>query len=108
MHNCDLVLSPAFRNDLNEIEEYIGDSSPAAARKVVRDIVSKVETLKIFPESGPVFKSVAILKMNLRFFSCGSYMILYSYEDEIISVLRVLHMKRNIAALVEDEEGETV
>lgn len=98
-------IGPVFYQDLEEIESFIADDNPKAARKVIDEIVRRTKTLKVFPEQGPILKSAAPFKTNYRFLISGKYMILYKFHDSTVFVQRAVHVKRNVAALLEDEEG---
>ncbi|MEH1941151.1 MAG: type II toxin-antitoxin system RelE/ParE family toxin [Nostoc sp.] len=66
--------SDAAIQDLDEICEYIGRSSPKAASKLFDDIRSKCKLVASFPNMG---KSYGRLVPNLRGFVVNYYIIFY-------------------------------
>ena len=50
MTRCDF--HPEVENDFAEIWDFIADDSPAAADKVIADILDAIETLAPFPHQG--------------------------------------------------------
>jgi len=95
-------VNPVAAADLKEIKDYIAKDDPEAAQRTVKDIVSKIEGLLEFPEIGTLLASKIKLKSKYRYLISGPYYIFYVYENKIVSVQRVLHTKRDIAALILD------
>jgi plasmid stabilization system protein ParE len=100
-------INPIALADLREIMEPISHDSPETALRIVREIVSRYESLAEFPEMGvslanklrsnfPQIK----LKSNYRYLVCGQYLVFYVYEGETVSINRILHTKRNSMALL--------
>ncbi|MDD3268490.1 MAG: type II toxin-antitoxin system RelE/ParE family toxin [Syntrophomonadaceae bacterium] len=100
---AEIRFNPLANSDLQGIKEYIAEDNPDAALKIIRDIIAKIETLKAFPEMTPLLSSKIKQKGKYRFLVCGQYLVFYFYEDNIVSVQRVLHAKRNFAALFLDD-----
>lgn len=96
-------VNPVAAADLQEIMDYIAQDNPDAAQKTVKDIVSKIEGLLEFPEIGTQLAPKIKLKNKYRYLVSGPYYIFYVYENKIVSVQRVLHTKRDIAALIPDQ-----
>jgi len=95
-------VNPIAAADLQEIKDYIAQDNPDAAQKTVKDIVSKIEGLLEFPETGTLLASKIKLKSKYRYLVSGPYYIFYIYKNKIVSVQRVLHTKRDIVALISD------
>ena len=95
-------VNPVAAADLKEIKDYIAKDDAEAAQRTVKDIVLKIEGLLEFPEIGTLLASKIKLKSKYRYLISGPYYIFYVYENKIVSVQRVLHTKRDIAALILD------
>ncbi len=77
------------RDRLKDIEEYIAQENPKAARKPVRGIILKVaEQLTSYPSSG---KAGRINGTRERVFSGHPYIVVYSVSSGNIHVLTVFH-----------------
>ena len=95
-------VNPVVVADLQEIRDYITLDNPDAAQKTIKNIISKIESLLEFPEIGSLLAFKIKIKSKYRYLVSGPYYIFYVYENKIVSVQRVLHTKRDIAALIPD------
>ena len=84
--------------DLQEIEDYIARDSPLYAVRVTNRIVEAVERLEEFPRSGRIVPEYG--NASLREVIEGSYRIVYTWGDEVITVLRVVHAARDFERVV--------
>ena len=98
----EIRVNPLAAADLQEIKDYITRDNPDAAQKTVKSILSKIESLLEFPELGSLLAPKIKLKSKYRYLVSGPYYIFYVHENNIVSVQRVLHTKRDIAALITD------
>lgn len=88
-----LTLTPAAREDLLALWQYIAaDNSPAADR-VIDDLLDCSECLAAFPSLGPDRPDLA---PNVRYFPRGSYLIVYRPEPHGVEVLRYVHAERDL------------
>ncbi len=92
-------ISPRARLDLDEIWEFIASDSVAAADRVKEELQQSIRNLGLFPGKGHVRSDVR--DQTLRFWSVYSYMIAYCYDDEFITVVRIVHGQRNMGPLLE-------
>jgi addiction module RelE/StbE family toxin len=78
--------------DLDEIAAYIGQDSPAAAARVVLELIDQTEMLL----SGHPALGRAGRVLGTRELVIGSlpHIVAYRVRDEAIEVLRVLHASR--------------
>jgi len=96
----EIRVNPLAAADLQEIKDYITQDNPDAAQKTVKDILSKIDSLLEFPEIGSLLAPKIKLKSKYRYLVSGPYYIFYVHENNIVSVQRVLHTKRDIATLI--------
>ena len=82
--------------NLSAIENYIAKDSPNQARKVINEILDYAEELKIFPLRGSVILELS--DMKLRQLIKYSYRIVYSFEGNVVTVVAVIHVRRDITA----------
>jgi len=79
--------------DLEDIENYISEDSPAVARKFISRIFDRIDQLYMYPESGkflPEIKDNKLCELLLN-----KYRIIYRIVDEEhIDVIRVIHGAR--------------
>jgi len=79
--------------DLEDIENYISEDSPAVARKFISRIFDRIDQLYMYPESGKFLPEIKDNK--LRELLLNKYRIIYRIVDEEhIDVIRVIHGAR--------------
>lgn len=101
--SVQIRINPVAANDLKEIKEYISLDNPEAASEIVREIILKIESLIDFPEMGSLITQKINLKSKYRYVICGQFQIFYVHEKGVISIQRILHGKRDIMTLLDDE-----
>jgi toxin ParE1/3/4 len=80
-------------NDLDDIRSWYADQRvPAVGDKLLREIVSQVERLGAFPESGRVVPEFGIA--NLREIICSPFRIIYRLDESKVRVVRVWRSER--------------
>lgn len=96
-------INPLATADLQEIKNYIAEDNIDASIKTIKEIINKIESLSRFPEMGTLLMYKIKLKSKYRYVVSGQYLIFYIYDDNIISVQRVLHAKRDYVTLLKDQ-----
>ena len=80
-------------NDLDDIRSWYADQQvPAVGDKLLREIVSQVEKLGAFPESGRIVPEFGIA--NLRELICSPFRIIYRLDESKVRVVRVWRSER--------------
>ncbi len=97
-------INPVANTDLRKIKKYISEDSVEAATKIVKDIIEKIENLADFPEMETMLMNKISLKSKYRYIICGQYLIFYIYENNIVSIQRVLHGKRDYMSLLKNDD----
>ena len=98
-----IVFSPLANHDLESIWSSLAEEceNPRAASKVIDSILSRVELLADFPESGTPLSSISPLSTSYRFVVAGSYLAFYRVGDSVF-IDRVLSSKSDyLKALLE-------
>lgn len=85
-----LAYSQAAQADLMRLREYIAKDDPAAASRIARDLVRRIEHLCEFPGMG---RGVALAPDPdvVRDFSFGNYLVRYAVHPGAIVILRIWH-----------------
>ena len=98
MSEMDYVLNWSDRAiaNLNAIENYIANDSPFQAKKVVNEILDYAENLITFPLMGSIV--LELYGTKLRQLIKYSYRIIYSFEENVITIIAVLHGKQDVVA----------
>ncbi len=96
-------INPLATADLQEIKKYISEDSGEDAVKTVKDIIEKIERLVDFPEMGTMLMYKIRYKSKYRYIICGQYIIFYIYEENIVSIQRILHGKRDYMSLLKND-----
>ncbi|MEK7437116.1 MAG: type II toxin-antitoxin system RelE/ParE family toxin [Pseudomonadota bacterium] len=78
--------------DLDEIAKYIGQDSPAAAARVVLELIDQVESL--LPAHPVIGRPGRVLGTRELVIGSLPYIVPYRVRDTTIEILRVLHTAR--------------
>jgi toxin ParE1/3/4 len=78
--------------DLDEIAEYIGQDSPAAAARIVLELIDQVEAL--LPGHPAIGRPGRVLGTRELVVGNLPYIIAYRVRDKDLQILRVLHTSR--------------
>lgn len=93
------VLSPEAREDLREIRDYLaGEGGRRLARYVLQGISSAFQLLASHPEAGHLRQDLTSLPV--KFWPVFSYLIVYDPAVRPLAVVRVLHGRRNVQAIL--------
>ena len=90
-------LTPRAHCDLEEIDDYLARRNPSAARDLLIRVVDVFEMLARHPEAG---RRRPELKVGLRSFPVGNYVVYYRIAERRVQILRVGHGARDAAALL--------
>ena len=78
---------------LEEIEAYITQESPAAAKKVILTIIKKTATqLSKYPESS---KPGRLMGTRELMFSDTPFLVVYTVRSNIVTILTIFHTAQN-------------
>jgi len=92
------VFSPAAKEDLLEIVDYIAGRSPDAAERLRDRFLAAVEMLARRPALGHVRHDLVRPELNVRFWPVRRYLIIYRPGPHGIQVVRIPSGYRDIAA----------
>ena len=95
--------TPRAVADLEEIKRYISDdlfNSQAAADLVAR-VFDKIRVLASMPQAGAQLKTDIPMLKGYRFILCMNYIVFYRIETKHVSVIRILHSRRDYLGLLE-------
>lgn len=87
-------LSLEASQDLVEIYEYIAQDSVDAAERVRLELLDAMEGLAEMPGKG--HRREDLTKRTVRFWTVGSYQIIYKPKSRPLEIVAVLHGKRHI------------
>ena len=96
MKSC-VVTSRAIR-DLNQIWDYLSQDSIETANRVLTTIENAFSKLAKSPGIGHFREDLA--DQRYKFFLVYSYLIVYRFQASPIEVIRVLHVSRDIQAIL--------
>ncbi|MCX5855241.1 MAG: type II toxin-antitoxin system RelE/ParE family toxin [Deltaproteobacteria bacterium] len=89
----EITFAASAVNDLDDIRSWYADQQvPAVGDKLLREIVSQVERLGAFPESGRIVPEFGIA--NLREIICSPFRIIYRLDESKVRVVRVWRSER--------------
>ncbi len=87
-----MIWSDPAKADLRSIHDFIAHDSEHYAKQVTQDMVAKTDVLNELPRIGKVIPELG--DDNLRELSLYSYRILYEIKAPEVSVLAVIHKRR--------------
>lgn len=91
---AEVIWTKKAEKDLIAIHEFISIDSVFYANRFIRKLITRVDILKRFPESGHVVPEKE--DFSIRELKEGNYRIFYQVEKNNIRVLRIHHSSRNI------------
>jgi plasmid stabilization system protein ParE len=95
----ELIFSKLFNTDIDStylyIVEYLG--APMVAKKLMKTVKQKLESLKENPTARPILKDSLISMLNLRTVKVKNCVIYYSVDEEKqkVNLVRFLYNKRD-------------
>jgi plasmid stabilization system protein ParE len=93
------VLTPIAGRDLVGIWDYLAETNPEAADRVLQALEKAMRKLSSEPGIGHLREDLA--DRRHRFFLVYSYLIVYRPDTKPLQVLRVLHAARDVQPLLE-------
>jgi len=95
--NKRLTWAPSAKNDLRDIWRYfVGVASPEIADRLLRDIHRASERVRQRPLA---WRARDEVMPGLRSILVHPYVVFYRLSDETVEIVRVLHQRRNLAAV---------
>jgi toxin ParE1/3/4 len=86
-----LIWTGRALRDIDDLRAYIGQDSPAAARRQALQIVSAAEQLTRFPESGRPGRVPGTRELVV---GQTPFLVAYRAQGDVLEVLAVLHGRR--------------
>jgi toxin ParE1/3/4 len=83
--------------DLEAIHDYIAKDSKLYAKNFSEKLISRVEQLQLFPESGRVVPELGLT--TIRELIEGNYRIIYRNNSEEIEIVRIHHSARILSTI---------
>ena len=74
---------------------------PRTADRVIEKIHAEINGLREFPGKG--HSRADVKQKEYRFWTVYSYLIIYRYDEQTLKLIRVVHGRRNIRALLRAE-----
>ena len=89
-------LTRAARDDLQAIATYIAQHHPDAARRTVETLRRRFNMIGTLPDLGRIRPDIAA---ELQAHVAGNYIILYRAAGETLTIVRVVHGRRDLTRL---------
>lgn len=105
MKTYDVVISNQAKIDLNSIDDYISNEllAPHSALKVMREIKTRIKSLKILPMRYHRYEEEPWFSRGVRVTRVRHYMIFFCVngDKQKVVILSILYSRRNIVAALE-------
>lgn len=98
-----VIWSEPAKDDLRQTYDYIARGSRYYAEQTVADIIEQTEPLKLHPFMGRIVPE--LMEENVREIIVFSYRIIYEILPDSISILAVIHAKRDFDSAFEDRRA---
>jgi toxin ParE1/3/4 len=92
--------SPLTKVDLLEIWCFVGENSPAAADRLIKQMDDAIDLLGRFPGLGSMRGDLA---KSLRIYPVGHYVIAYRVVKRTVHIIRVVHGARDLRAVFAED-----
>ncbi|MFY9821451.1 MAG: type II toxin-antitoxin system RelE/ParE family toxin [Thermoanaerobaculia bacterium] len=89
-----LIYSPEALADLVRLREFIAEKNPAAAQRISKELLDRIEYLKQFPLLGTQVKQAPDPKA-IRDFFADRYVVRYLVTEKTIFILRIWHHRED-------------
>jgi len=96
-----IVWTPLIIDDLKSIHTYIALESIVYANRTIGKIISRVNQLQRFPESGKIVPEFG--QKSIRDLTEENYRIVYKIHPEHIGIVRVQHAARILRSIRSEE-----
>jgi len=93
-------IAPAAEADLADLQDYLVEQSPSAARSVLARIQRGIQRVAAHPGIGHLREDLC--SEAFLFWSVPPYLIIYRRANGSIEIIRVLHGAQDVAAILED------
>jgi plasmid stabilization system protein ParE len=103
-----LAYLPSALSDLENIVKYISNNldAPKTATKFRLEFDRKILSLTENPLRHRIYIPQAKLKFEYRKMPVKNYSVFYIVKKDLVEIHRVLYSRRNIGAILNDEEGD--
>lgn len=98
----EVIWSREAVNDIVAIAEFIEKDSEYYASAFVSEIYSKASTLNAFSRRGRIVPE--ILNEDIREIFIGDYRLIYKIEENLISIIAVIHGSRDLRKILQKEK----
>ena len=99
---CDVLWTKHARKDVEHAVRYIAErlASPKAASDLLDAVDKAIEEISAFPEACHISSRPELFSRGLRVKRVKRYVMLYSYDGDVVVVSRVFHSLQDYARLV--------
>ncbi|PKD38945.1 type II toxin-antitoxin system mRNA interferase toxin, RelE/StbE family [Methylomonas sp. Kb3] len=88
-----VIWTPRARTDLKAIHDYIARDSPLTAKRIIRELIQKTDSLAVSPYLGK--KVPEFEQQELREIGVHSWRIIYQIKFNQAYVVTVVHKRRD-------------
>ena len=96
----EVVYRPRAALDIESAVIYVAEvlGNPQVARRIYNALMEGVSRLSDMPTLGKAFGDVALHGAGYRSFLVENYRVFYTYDEDTLTVWRVVHTRRDIDA----------
>jgi toxin ParE1/3/4 len=93
-HNYHLLIAPQAQQDIISILRYTGETWGKEQLLIYRNKLD--EALKTIGQNPEIGHRSSELSATYRLYLVGSHVVVYRTQDEVISVVRILHQRMSL------------
>jgi toxin ParE1/3/4 len=97
---ANVVVTDHAERDMDEIWDYIAEDGFRRADHIVDQLRASMQLIAQFPKMGRLRPEFGL---NLRSYATGEYVVFYLPTNGGITVTRVLHGRRDLRVIFDDE-----
>lgn len=104
MKKWKVEYSPKAYADLKGIYNFIVENyqSKKSAENVIKKLRQSIKDLSFMADGYHHYQDEPYYSNGVRYYSEGKYCIFYEYDDETVTVLRIINCKRDLSTALEE------
>jgi toxin ParE1/3/4 len=100
MGKYKLLIYPAAKRDLQDVVDYVNESSSESAIRLYDAIVKKIGSLSQMPQRCPLLKSPVLRAKGYHMLKVDNYLVFYVIRGKTVEIRRILQDRRQYESIL--------